>query len=227
MKVNEIFYDIQGESSLVGLPTVFIRLSGCNLKCQWCDTDHVFKMDVTIDDILNVVRVWDCKQVCITGGEPLLQDIKPLEDILIGKGYKTCIFTNGTKGLGHLKSKIIMDVKCPGSGNTVSHQWGDLKTGDEIKCVISDRADYDYAVNKIIEEMETPENSFDSDLMVHFSPVFGVLNPSRLAEWIMRDGLEVRLHLQQHKMIKIMDGKGYFAPTRYGGGGKVVMWDEL
>ena len=203
VKVNEIFYSIQGESTYSGLPCIFIRLSGCNLRCSWCDTayayDHGF--DITIDDILKQVKKFNCRLVEVTGGEPLLQAGTPvLIKRLLNKGYEVLLETNGsldTTGIDERCIKII-DVKCPSSGESKKNRLKNLKRLnplDQIKFVIKTRDDYDFA-KKILNTV--PEVSGNRVL---FSPVLKNLKPSLLAEWILDDGLKARLHLQIHKIV--------------------------
>ena len=203
VKVNEIFYSIQGESTYSGLPCIFIRLSGCNLRCSWCDTayayDHGF--DITIDDILKQVKKFNCRLVEVTGGEPLLQAGTPvLIKRLLNKGYEVLLETNGsldTTGIDERCIKII-DVKCPSSGESKKNRLENLKRLnplDQVKFVIKTRDDYDFA-KKILKTVPAISSN-----RVLFSPVLKNLKPSLLAEWILDDGLKARLHLQIHKIV--------------------------
>ena len=203
VKVNEIFYSIQGESTYSGMPCIFIRLSGCNLRCSWCDTTYAYDQgfDITIDDILKQVKKFNCRLVEVTGGEPLLQAGTPvLIKRLLNKGYEVLLETNGsldTIGIDERCIKII-DVKCPSSGENKKNRLENLKRLnplDQVKFVIKTRDDYDCA-KKILKTV--PAISANRVL---FSPVLKNLKPSLLAEWILDDGLKARLHLQIHKIV--------------------------
>ena len=203
VKVNEIFYSIQGESTYSGMPCVFIRLSGCNLRCSWCDTAYAYDdgFDIIIDDILKQVKKFNCRLVEVTGGEPLLQAGTPvLIERLLNKGYEVLLETNGsldTTGIDERCIKII-DVKCPSSGESKKNRLENLKRLnplDQLKFVIETRDDYAFA-KKILKEVPAISGN-----RVLFSPVSKKLKPSLLAEWILDDGLEARLHLQIHKIV--------------------------
>ncbi len=203
MNVSEIFTSIQGESSYAGLPCVFIRLSGCNLRCNYCDTTYAYdgSFELTIDEIIDQVNNSKIRLVEITGGEPLLQEeSKELMSSLIDKDYKVLIETNGSidiKGVSN-DAVIIMDIKTPSSGMSDSMRLSNidlLKRSDEVKFVISNRNDYDWAVDI------TRKYSLTDRCKVLFSPVFGVLNPELLARWMIEDSLNVRLNLQLHKYV--------------------------
>ena len=203
VKVNEIFYSIQGESTYSGMPCIFIRLSGCNLRCSWCDTAYAYDdgFDITIDDILKQVKKFNCRLVEVTGGEPLLQAGTPvLIERLLNKGYEVLLETNGsldTTGIDERCIKII-DVKCPSSGESKKNRLENLKRLnplDQLKFVIETRDDYAFA-KKILKEVPAISGN-----RVLFSPVSKKLKPSLLAEWILDDGLEARLHLQIHKIV--------------------------
>jgi len=204
LKVNEIFYSLQGESTFAGKPCIFIRLSGCNLSCSYCDTryalDEGYEMEV--GEILAKVESYPCELVEITGGEPLCQpeSIK-LMDKLLAQNYNVLLETNGSIDLADVPDEVIkiVDVKLPGSGCWGSFIWDNLdflECWDELKFVISDREDYVAAVGFLDEH----------DLWQHevlFSPVSDRLAPSLLAEWILKDALQVRLQLQLHKLLDI------------------------
>jgi 7-carboxy-7-deazaguanine synthase len=202
--VNEIFYSIQGESLYAGLPCVFLRLTGCNLRCIYCDTRYAYREGTTMEipEIMERVAGYRCRLVEITGGEPLHQQETPLlVQALIAKGYTVLLETNGTyniSGLDHRCIKIV-DSKCPGSGESLKNRMGNLKhlsRNDQVKFVIGDRKDYIYArdMAKLIPA-EFPQSH------ILFSPVHEKIAVQTLAEWILQDNLNVRLHLQLHKFI--------------------------
>jgi 7-carboxy-7-deazaguanine synthase len=204
LKINEIFYSIQGESSFAGLPCVFVRLTGCNLRCSWCDTTYAYAegCNVTVDDILSRMQAYPCRLVEITGGEPLLQQETPvLAARLLDQGYTVLIETNGSKNIDILDSRCIriMDIKCPSSresGNTDFANLGRLTAHDEVKFVIGSREDYDYAkaALKMLPDFFKIKN-------IHFSPLYVIMTPVMLAGWMLEDGVAARLTLQQHKII--------------------------
>lgn len=203
LRITEIFYSIQGESSYAGLPCIFIRTTGCDLRCQWCDTAYAFYggRKWTIEAILDHIRQWPCRLVELTGGEPLLQKHLPaLATRLLNQGYTVLIETGGHRDLSVLDSRIIkiMDVKCPGSGEHTKTLWSNfthLTSRDQIKFVIKDRIDYEYARN-IIKRFHLEKGPH-----ILFSPVFGEMDYRTLAQWILQDGLPVRMQLQLHKFI--------------------------
>jgi 7-carboxy-7-deazaguanine synthase len=203
MKIFEIFPSIQGESSLVGVPMVFIRLTGCNLRCTYCDTKYAYNngTELSKDEILQIIKDFPFKFVEITGGEPLLQeDVYPLIDELVKK-YYVLLETNGSVSIERLnrKVKIIMDIKTPGSGMDDKNCLDNLrylKEFDEIKFVLTDKFDYEWAKDFLkTYKLKTKE--------ILFSPAFGMLKAKELAQWIIKDGLSVRLNLQIHKYISI------------------------
>jgi len=204
LKVNEIFYSIQGESTYSGLPCVFIRLTGCNLRCIYCDTDYAYEagQEMEIATIISTIESYNCLLVEITGGEPLLQNETPLlVNILLKNGYKVLLETNGTQDINMVDKNCIriMDVKCPSSGFEKQHDWDNfarLNKGDEIKFVISDIDDYKYA-KKIIQRFNLENNRTP----IHFSPIIKNLKMEILARWILYDHLQIRLHPQLHKII--------------------------
>ncbi|GAB6183435.1 radical SAM protein [Thermodesulfovibrio hydrogeniphilus] len=203
MKVCEIFASIQGESSLVGIPMIFIRLSGCNLRCNYCDTTYAFEngKDYTITEVINAIKQYNLKYVEITGGEPLLQiEVYDLMDELV-KNYNVVLETNGSLSLEKVNSfiKIIMDVKTPGSGMSDYNYLENLnflKETDEVKFVITDRNDYEWA-KQFIKEHSIKVRE------ILFSPAFGLLDAKELAKWIIEDSLDVRLNIQLHKYISV------------------------
>lgn len=203
MKVNEIFKSIQGESSYAGLPCVFVRTTYCNLRCNWCDTTYAFHegTERSVKSILEEVRGYRCGLVELTGGEPLLhEEIYPLIAALLEEGHRVLIETSGSVPIDRVdpRAVIILDIKCPGSGMSHTVCWENLKRlkgGDEVKFVIADRADYDWAKEVLSQHPEL------SGRTVLFSPVFDRIEPRALAEWILEDRLPVRFQLQLHKYI--------------------------
>jgi len=204
LTVNEIFHSIQGESTHVGRPCVFVRLTACDLRCSWCDTPYAFhegrKMDV--DEVVEQVRSYGCDVVEITGGEPLLQkDVYQLMDSLLAEGHTVLLETGGHISVDRVPAGVfrVIDVKCPGSGESEKNHWANLdrlRPHDEVKFVIKDRADYDYA-----RDVVARHELVGRCAAVLFSPVHGVLDPKDLARWILQDRLPVRLQLQAHKYI--------------------------
>jgi 7-carboxy-7-deazaguanine synthase len=211
MVVTEIFKSIQGESTFTGLPCIFVRLTGCNLRCQWCDTAYAFHggKKLLVEDVLERVRQLGGQLVELTGGEPLLQpDVYPLTDLLLAEGFTVLVETSGERYIGRLPKAVIkvMDVKCPGSGEGGSfclENLGVLEKKDQVKFVIANEDDYRYARHFIHEH-----DLFRRVDEVILSPVFGQLPPRGLAEWILRDALDVRLGLQIHKFIWDPDARG-------------------
>lgn len=204
MVVTEIFKSIQGESTYAGLPCAFVRLTGCNLRCHWCDTAYAFYggTKMTVEEVLVRVRGMGGKLVEITGGEPLLQkDVYPLSEQLLREGYRVLIETSGERFVGDLPGPVVkvVDVKCPGSGESNKFCFANLEAlerKDQIKFVILDETDYHYACDFL--NRHNLRGHVDE---VIFSPVFGQLHPRVLAEWVLRDGLDVRLGFQLHKFI--------------------------
>jgi 7-carboxy-7-deazaguanine synthase len=203
LKVNEIFYSIQGESSFSGIPFVFIRLTGCNLRCAYCDTKYAYEEGekLTVGQVLKEVEKFECDYVEVTGGEPLLQENTPLlVDSLIDKGFKVLVETNGTKDISVLSDEaiIIMDIKCPSSGEVDKMDWKNLnrlKSKDEVKFVVAEKSDYDWAKG-IIEE-----KNLIGKVKILMSSVTEKLPPALVADWILEDNLDVRLQLQLHKIL--------------------------
>jgi 7-carboxy-7-deazaguanine synthase len=201
LKVNEIFCSLQGESSYVGLRCVFIRLTGCNLRCSYCDTTYAYNegADLSIDQILERTGTYDCRLVEITGGEPLVQAKTPeLVSRFLGEGFTVLMETNGSLDIGCVGPRCIkiMDVKCPSSGEAEKNDLGNLgklSENDEVKFVIGTREDYEFAKGIVANQLESKT--------VLFSTVFGKLKPRNLAEWILEDRLKVRFQLQLHKYI--------------------------
>jgi 7-carboxy-7-deazaguanine synthase len=210
MRITEIFYSVQGESTFAGLPCVFVRLTGCPLRCTWCDTEYAFfgGTDRSIDDVLDTVRSYDCQLVEVTGGEPLAQpDTATLLRRLCQEGFTVLLETSGAMDTTVVDSsvRIILDVKCPGSGMTERMHWPNverLRPQDEAKFVIQDRGDYEWAKG-IVDRFQLTDRC-----PVLFSPVFGALDPRQLAEWLLADRLPIRLQLQLHKHIWTPDMRG-------------------
>ncbi len=203
LKVNEIFYSIQGESTAAGKPCVFVRLSYCNLHCDYCDTEYAFNegRDMTIGQIFEAIATYNSKLVEVTGGEPLLQEnVYPLLKILCDNNYNVLLETGGHINIGTVdkRVKIIMDIKCPSSNESEKNLWTNfdkLKKKDEIKFVLSDKNDFKWA--KSIIKKYNLMNKY----RLLFSPVFGKLNNKDLAEWILSEKLPVQMQLQLHKYI--------------------------
>jgi 7-carboxy-7-deazaguanine synthase len=204
LTVNEIFYSIQGESTYAGAPCVFVRLTACDLRCAWCDTPYAFTEGAkrTVADVVETVMTFGCPLVEITGGEPLLQeDVYPLMTELRRRGLTVLLETGGHISVGRVPDGVvkILDVKCPGSGESARNHWPNLDLlgpADEVKFVIQDRADYEFA-RAVVERHQLAGRC----AAVLFSPVHDVLPPPDLASWILGDGLPVRLQLQVHKYI--------------------------
>lgn len=210
MKVNEIFFSIQGEGGAAGLPCVFVRTTYCNLRCVYCDTERAFLEgeEKSIDEILEEVKKFNCNLVELTGGEPLVQkDSFELVKILCDNGYKVLIETSGSLSIKEIdkRTTIIMDLKCPSSGMCDKNLYSNveyLKNSDEIKFVVGDRNDYNWMKAKIKEL-----NLFEK-YSIFVSPVFGVMKPNVLAEWILEDKINARLQLQLHKYIWDPNARG-------------------
>jgi len=204
LTVNEIFYSIQGESTHAGRPCVFVRLTACDLRCSWCDTAYAFHegRKMSVDEVVDAVGRHDCPLVEITGGEPLLQeDVYPLMDRLMSAGRTVMLETGGHRPIDRVPAGVvkIVDVKCPGSGEAHRNEWnnlGRLAPHDEVKFVVKDRADYEFARDVIRRHDLTSRAA-----AILMSPVHGELDPKTLAEWILADALPARLQLQLHKYI--------------------------
>jgi 7-carboxy-7-deazaguanine synthase len=211
LTVNEIFYSIQGESTRAGEPCVFVRLTACDLRCSWCDTPYAFHegRKMSIDEVVAAVDRYRCPLVEITGGEPLLQeDVYPLMERLIGTGRTVMLETGGHRPIGRVPQAVrkIVDVKCPGSGEAHRNDWSNfsrLAAHDEVKFVIKDRVDYEFA-REIIVRHELP--GLASAILL--SPVHGVLDPKTLSEWMLEDDIPARLQVQLHKYIWPPDARG-------------------
>ena len=204
LTINEIFHSIQGESTYAGAPCVFVRLTACDLRCAWCDTPYAFTEGAkrTVADVVDEVMAFGCPLVEITGGEPLLQeDVYPLMATLRARGLTVLLETGGHISVDRVPGGVvrIIDIKCPASGESARNHWpnlGLLSPADEVKFVVRDRADYEFA-RGVVERHELAGKC----AAVLFSPVHGVLEPAELAAWILADTLAVRLQLQVHKYI--------------------------
>ena len=202
MKINEIFYSIQGEGNWTGLPNIFIRTSGCNLRCSYCDTKYAYDTfkEIKIIKIIDEIRKYNCKKVCITGGEPLLQkDMIKLVDELIKNNYNVSIETNGSIEIKPISNKklvmISLDVKCPSSNMAEKMLYQNLlylKKKDQLKFIIGDIKDYSFAKEIIINNKIS--------CSIFFQPVAGT-DPRKLANWIIKDNLNVKLGLQIQKIL--------------------------
>ena len=203
LRITEIFYSLQGEASRVGLPTVFVRLTGCPLRCTWCDTTYSFTggEPATVESILAEVKKYPARQVCVTGGEPLSQKECPaLLTALCDAGYDVSLETSGALDIAGVDPRVscIMDLKAPGSGEADKNLWANLehlKARDEVKIVIASRADYEWARDTL------REHRLNERSPVLFSPAQGLVEPRDLAEWILADGLDVRFQMQLHKLL--------------------------
>ena len=202
--INEIFHSIQGESTYAGAPCVFVRLTACDLRCTWCDTPYAFTegRKRTVAEVVEEVATFGCPLVEVTGGEPLLQeDVYPLLSVLRDRGLTVLLETGGHIGVERVPDGVvkIIDVKCPGSGESARNHWPNLDLlgpADEVKFVIGDRADYEFA-----REVVRRHQLAGRCAAVLFSPVHDVLAPPELASWMLADRLPVRLQLQVHKYI--------------------------
>ncbi len=211
LKVCEIFYSLQGESSFTGLPCIFVRLSGCNLDCAWCDTRYAREEStcLSIEKIIDRIRAFGCSLVEITGGEPLLQKKTPLLiSQLLDLNFQVLLETNGSQSVRNVDPRCIkiLDIKCPSSNEPDSFLYENLTyltRRDEIKFVIGSRQDYEYARAILLEKLSPRDQS-----RIHLSPVFGHITPASLAAWILKDRLPARLSLQQHKIIWNPDQRG-------------------
>ena len=209
--VHELYVSVQGESTHTGRPCAFVRLSACDLRCSWCDTPYAFTggKKMSVDDVVAAVELLRCPLVEITGGEPLLQaDVIPLMQKLIAAGHEVLVETGGHLPIDKLPAEVvaIVDVKCPGSGEAAKMHWPNLaalRPHDEVKFVIKDRADYEYA-RAVVREHDLASRTE----AVLFSPVHGALAPADLAKWLLEDHLPVRLQLQQHKYVWAPDARG-------------------
>jgi 7-carboxy-7-deazaguanine synthase len=203
LTVNETFFSIQGEGTRAGQPCVFVRLTGCPLRCTWCDTAHAFHEGTrrSVGDVVREIARHPCRSVLVTGGEPLAQPAAfALVSRLLDEGWEVLVETSGHIAIDALdrRAVTILDVKAPGSGETHRMEWRNLDLlarGDEVKFVLADRADYEWARTVV------GDRSLAGKCVVLFSPVHGVLDPGALGRWILDDGLDVRLQVQLHKYL--------------------------
>ncbi len=203
LKIHEIFFSLQGESSRVGLPTVFVRLTGCPMRCGYCDTAYAFTggSNMNLDEILEKIASYSAHYITVTGGEPLAQKACwPLLTALCDAGYSVSLETGGAIDTSQVDERVsvILDIKTPGSGelkNMLMDNIKHLKAQDEVKFVLCDRADYDWAKDLLAEY------NLSKTCSVLFSPVYNQVNPTELAEWILKDKLPVRMQVQLHKIL--------------------------
>jgi 7-carboxy-7-deazaguanine synthase len=203
LRVSEIFFSLQGESSRIGLPTVFVRLTGCPLRCSYCDSAHAFSggQSMTLQLVLDEVAQYGAHHVCVTGGEPLAQkQCLELLRALCDAGYGVSLETSGALDVTEVDARVlkVLDIKTPGSGEAEKNLWGNLdklRPQDEIKFVLCDEADYEWA-KRVLHEHRLADRC-----EVLFSPVYGRLSARDLAEWILRDRLPVRMQVQLHKIL--------------------------
>lgn len=210
LKVHEIFYSLQGESTRVGRPCVLVRLTGCQMRCVWCDSEHAFYEGEwkSRDQVLAEVAAFGCPMVELTGGEPLLQPgALPLLEALCDEGYEVLLETGGGVDVGGVDPRVrrVLDIKCPGSGEVEGNRWQNLELltpRDELKLVIASEDDYRWARDLV------RERRLDRLCPVSFSPVWGRVEPAELAGWILRDRLPVRFQIQLHKILWGADTRG-------------------
>ena len=203
LRINEIFKSFQGESSYAGIPCVFVRLTGCNLRCSYCDTTYAYDegTEMSVSEISNTINGYGCKNVCITGGEPLLQNnITKLINLLKKSHYKIFVETGGSINIDKLPKAVIriMDIKCPDSGMDKEMDWTNterLKARDEVKFIISSKKDYEWA-KRIIRKFRLTDKA-----QILFGVAYGKMKPKTLAGWILKDNLDVRFQLQLQKYI--------------------------
>ncbi len=204
LTVNEIFYSIQGESTRAGERCVFVRLTACDLRCSWCDTPYAFHegRKMSLDEVVEAVDRFDCNLVEVTGGEPLLQeDVYPLMERLLAAGRTVMLETGGHRPIDRVPASVlkIVDIKCPGSGESDRNHWANLdrlSPHDQVKFVVKDRDDYEFARDAIARH----DLAARADAVL-LSPVHGVLDPRTLSEWMLADRIPARLQLQLHKFI--------------------------
>jgi len=203
LKIHEIFHSLQGESTRVGLPTVFVRLTGCPLRCGYCDTAYAFQggENMSLEQILETVASYGAKYATVTGGEPLAQkECIPLLEKLCDAGYGVSLETSGAMDTSRVDARVsvILDIKTPGSGEEKKNLWSNLdrlKSTDEVKFVLCGREDYDWAKQVLVER------GVADKCTVLFSPVYNQLHPTDLADWVLQDRLPVRMQVQLHKIL--------------------------
>lgn len=211
LQINEIFYSVQGESTHAGRACVFVRLTGCNLRCKWCDTEYAFYEGrrMSLEEILDTVRTYRCDLVEITGGEPLLQEgVYPLMDAMLARGMTVMLETSGASDVSRVDPRVIkvMDLKCPQSGESSRNLWSNLKhltRIDEVKFVIAGREDYEWTRGVIAEHTLAARVG-----AILLSPAFGLIEPRLITEWMLEDRLPARMQLQMHKHIWPPDTRG-------------------
>lgn len=211
LNIIEIFSSIQGETSLTGFPTTFVRLAACNLRCSWCDTTYSFGKGVAyeLSTIMEMIVNKGCRHVCITGGEPLLQEnVFALMKECCDRKYVVSLETGGSLSSHRVDPRvwIILDVKCPGSGMSHKNYWenlDNLRSHDEVKFVVKDFEDYEYA-----KEISCKYSLFNREKPILMSPVFGVLDPKELISWMLADKIHARLNLQIHKFVWSPETRG-------------------
>ena len=216
LRITEIFHSVQGESTWAGLPCTFIRLTGCPLRCTWCDTEYAFHggTKMTFEQILETARDHPAKLVEVTGGEPLAHPgAFPLVEMLLEDGYTVLVETSGAFNVAPLDPRAhkIMDLKCPGSGESARNLWANLDhltERDEVKFVVKDRTDYEWTRDTIRERGLDARVDDGSLRALLVSPVWGEIDLAALAGWILEDGLTVRFQVQLHKLIWGADAKG-------------------
>jgi len=210
MRITEIYKSIQGESSFTGLPCVFVRTTGCDLRCRWCDSEFTFTggVQMSVDDIMSRVEQYNCDLVELTGGEPLLQpDIDELARRLCDAGNTVLIETGGHRDISTLDSRVvrIMDLKCPASGECERNLWSNLehlRRSDEVKFVIANRGDYEWARATI------RQHRLEDRAKILISTAYGLAQPKEVVEWMLEDGLRARFQLQAHKYVWPPDARG-------------------
>lgn len=210
LRVTEIFFSLQGESTHQGLPCIFVRLTGCNLRCSWCDTTYSFTGGTTmsLDEVMAQVATYPSKRVELTGGEPLLQKAAPrLAQRLLDAGYTVLCETSGERDIDLMPPgvKRIVDLKAPGSGEVAGNLWSNLeklRAGDEVKIVLADRADFDWAIGVI------RARGLEGRVPLLLSPVHGRLDAATLAGWMLESGVDARMNLQLHKQLWGAEARG-------------------
>jgi len=210
LRINEIFLSVQGESSRAGLPTTFVRLTGCPLRCNWCDTAYAFHegAGMTVGEVLEAVREYGARRVTVTGGEPLAQrNCLVLLRVLADAGFDVSLETSGALDISKVDPRVarVVDIKAPGSGEAARNRWENMEllTGrDELKFVLRDRADYEWA-RQVIRERDLGKRC-----PILISPVHGELDPGTLADWVLEDRIDARVQVQLHKVLWGSDVRG-------------------